>query len=75
MDCGPPDTLTQLADVNLKFGMVFYYTDWTEEHGFVAPVLSLMAITVGFSVLGLAIFIPYGKRFRIATKDSTLHVL
>lgn len=55
--------------------MVFFYTDWTEEHGFIAPVLSLMAITVGFSVLGLAIFIPYGKRFRIATKDSTLHVL
>ncbi|KAL2288028.1 hypothetical protein FJTKL_04757 [Diaporthe vaccinii] len=57
------------------FGMVFYYTDWTEEHGFIAPLLSLMAITVGFSVLGLAIFIPHGKRFRIATKDSTLHVL
>ncbi|KAK7712369.1 hypothetical protein SLS63_012413 [Diaporthe eres] len=32
-------------------------------------------IQVGLSVLGLAIFIPYGKRFRIATKDSMLHVL
>lgn len=55
--------------------MVFYFTDWSAEHGFIAPVLCLMAITVGFSVLGLAIFIPYGKRFRVATKDSTLHAL
>ena len=43
------------------------------KHGFIAPFLALMAVTVGLSVLGLAIFIPYGKRFRVATKDSTLH--
>lgn len=54
--------------------MVFYFNSWA-EHGYISPFMTLMAITVGFSVLGLAIFIPYGKRFRVSTKDSTLHTL
>lgn len=55
--------------------MVFWWNTSITEHGFISPFLALMAVTVGLSVLGLAIFIPYGKRFRIATKDSTLHTL
>lgn len=55
--------------------MVFYFNDWCARQGFIAPVLMLMAVTVGLSVLGLAIFIPYGKAFRRATKDSSLHLM
>lgn len=54
--------------------MTFYFNDWAGQ-GFIAPFLTLMAITVGLSVIGLAVFIPYGKSFRVATKDSTLHAL
>ncbi|KAJ0108022.1 hypothetical protein J7T55_008158 [Diaporthe amygdali] len=57
------------------FGMVFFFNDWAAKHGFIAPLLTLMAATVGLSVLGLAVFIPYGKRFRVATKNSALVIL
>lgn len=55
--------------------MVFFFNDWVTRQGYLAPLLMLMAITVGLSLLGLATFIPYGKRFREATKDSSVHSL
>ncbi|KAK7745125.1 hypothetical protein SLS62_009924 [Diatrype stigma] len=57
------------------FGMIFFFNDWAAKSGYIAPVLMLMALTVGFSVLGLAVFIPYGKRFRRMTMHSKLHAL
>lgn len=58
-----------------QFGMVFFFNDWAASQGYIAPVLTLMAVTVGLSLLGLAVFIPYGKKFRAATKNSSLHSL
>lgn len=55
--------------------MIFYLNDWAAEDGYLPPILMLMALTVGFSLLGLAVFIPFGKRFRHWTKDSALHAL
>jgi hypothetical protein len=55
--------------------MIFYFNDWATQYGYLGPVLTLMALTVGFSILGLAIFIPFGKKFRRMTKDSKLHLL
>ena len=55
--------------------MIFYINDWAAKDGFLGPILMLMALTVGFSVLGLAIFLPFGKKFRRMTKDSKLHSL
>ncbi|KAI0012990.1 putative MFS transporter [Xylariaceae sp. FL0662B] len=57
------------------FGMIFFFNDWAAQSGYLAPVLMLMALTVGVSVLGLAIFIPFGKTFRRWTKDSKVHTL
>lgn len=55
--------------------MVFFFNDWAARQGFIAPLLTLMAVAVGLSILGLAIFIPFGKKFRRFTKDSALHAL
>jgi len=55
--------------------MVFFFNDWAAGQGFIAPVLTLMALTVGFSLIGLVVFVPFGKRFRRMTKDSSLHAL
>ncbi|RYO98052.1 hypothetical protein DL765_010945 [Monosporascus sp. GIB2] len=57
------------------FGMIFYYNNWAARSGYIAPILLLMALTVGFSILGLAVFIPFGKKFRRMTKNSKLHAL
>ncbi|KAK9418415.1 putative Major facilitator superfamily domain-containing protein [Seiridium unicorne] len=57
------------------FGMIFYINDWAARDGFLAPILMVMTLTVGFSVLGLAVFMPFGKKFRRMTKDSKLHAL
>ncbi|KAK8010897.1 MFS general substrate transporter [Apiospora arundinis] len=57
------------------FGMIFFFNDWAATRGYLGPVLTLMVLTVGFCVIGLAIFIPFGKKFRRMTKDSKLHAL
>ncbi|KAI1373860.1 putative MFS transporter [Hypoxylon crocopeplum] len=57
------------------FGMIFFFNDWAARSGYIKPVLMLMGLTFGFSILGLCIFIPYGKQFRRWTKDSKLHSL
>ncbi|KAI1759430.1 putative MFS transporter [Hypoxylon sp. FL1150] len=57
------------------FGMIFYFNDWAARSGYISPVLMIMALTCGFSVLGLCVFIPWGKQFRRWTKDSKLHLL
>ncbi|KAK8127835.1 MFS general substrate transporter [Apiospora sp. TS-2023a] len=57
------------------FGMIFFFNDWAATGGYLSPVLTLMAITVGICVIGLAVFIPFGKKFRHMTKDSKLHSL
>ncbi len=55
--------------------MIFYFNDWAARRGYLEPVLTLMALAVGFSLLGLAVLIPFGKSFRRLTKDSKLHML
>lgn len=55
--------------------MLFFLNDWAAESGYIKPVLMIMALTFGSSILGLCIFIPYGKLFRRWTKDSKLHSL
>ena len=72
-----PRSLWSVANrlVFTQFGMIFFFNQWAAKSGYLAPVLLLMALTVGFSVIGLAVFIPFGKRFRRFTKDSKLHTL
>jgi len=55
--------------------MIFYFNDWAAERGYLGPILTLMALTVGTSILGLVVFIRFGKQFRRMTKGSKLHSL
>lgn len=57
------------------FGMIFYFNDWAAQSGYIKPMLMMMALTVGSSLLGLCVFAVYGKQFRRWTKDSKLHSL
>ncbi|KAF4629069.1 hypothetical protein G7Y89_g9084 [Cudoniella acicularis] len=57
------------------FGMIFYFNDWAVRSGFIPPVMTLMALAVGICSIGTAVFLIWGKQFRMATKDSKLHYL
>ncbi|OTA98091.1 hypothetical protein M426DRAFT_123597 [Hypoxylon sp. CI-4A] len=57
------------------FGMILFFNDWVAQSGYIKPLLMMMGITVGFCIIGLCLFIPYGKTFRRWTKDSKLHSL
>ncbi|KAI1209580.1 MFS general substrate transporter [Annulohypoxylon truncatum] len=57
------------------FGMIFFFNDWAARSGYIKPVLMMMALTIGFSILGLCAFTLWGKQFRRWTKDSKLHSL
>lgn len=64
-----------MADFISQFGMIFFFNDWAAEQGFIPPVMTLMALCVGISTIGLVVFYFWGKEFRRRTKDSTLHML
>jgi hypothetical protein len=55
--------------------MIFYYNDWAAKDGFIPPVLTLMALAVGFTVIGMVVFMIRGKNFRRQTMNSKLHLL
>jgi hypothetical protein len=58
-----------------QFGMIFYYNDWAVNDGFIPPVMTMMALTVGFTAVGMVIFMIWGKNFRRRTMNSKLHLL
>jgi hypothetical protein len=55
--------------------MIFYYNDWAVKDGFIPPVMTMMALTVGFTVIGMVTFMIWGKNFRRQTMNSKLHQL
>ncbi|KAI0888737.1 MFS general substrate transporter [Annulohypoxylon maeteangense] len=57
------------------FGMIFFFNDWAAQSGYIKPVLMMMGLTIGVTILGLCVFTPWGKQFRRWTKDSKLHSL
>lgn len=59
----------------LKFGMIFYFNDWAVSAGFIPPVLTIMALTVGITLFGMVLFLIMGKKFRRATMGSKVHEL
>ncbi|KAI1444230.1 putative MFS transporter [Annulohypoxylon stygium] len=57
------------------FGMIFFFNDWAARSGYIKPIMMMMALSIGFAILGMSVFIPWGKKFRRWTKDSKLHSL
>ncbi|KUJ17087.1 MFS general substrate transporter [Mollisia scopiformis] len=57
------------------FGMIFYFNDWAVSAGFIPPVLTIMALAVGITLIGMVLFLAMGKRFRRATMGSKVHEL
>ncbi|CAG9942530.1 unnamed protein product [Clonostachys rosea f. rosea IK726] len=55
------------------FGMTYFMNDWAASNGFIQPTMLLMAMTVGITLLGMVVFIFFGKKFRYWTKDARIH--
>jgi len=53
--------------------MTYFINSWAEEAGFIPPLMLNMAMTVGFSLLGMIVFIWCGKTMRRWTKDAVVH--
>jgi hypothetical protein len=43
--------------------MIFFYNDWAASDGFIPPLMTSMALGVGITVIGMCVFIPFGKTF------------
>ncbi|KAK6206362.1 hypothetical protein LQW54_007816 [Pestalotiopsis sp. IQ-011] len=73
----PGEILLSATIIKNSFGfaMIFFINDWAARDGFLGPILLLMALTVGFTLPGMFLFLFCGKRFRRMTKDSKLHSL
>ncbi|OBT81140.1 hypothetical protein VE02_10348 [Pseudogymnoascus sp. 03VT05] len=55
------------------FGMTYYYNDWVVTAGFTPPLMMIMALTVGFSLVGTILFPYFGKSMRRWTRASKVH--
>ncbi|VUC22227.1 unnamed protein product [Clonostachys rosea] len=55
------------------FGMTYFMNDWAATSGFIPPTMLLMSMTVGITLLGMIVFIFFGKKFRYWTKDARIH--
>ncbi|KAH6673419.1 major facilitator superfamily domain-containing protein [Halenospora varia] len=55
------------------FGMTYYYNDWAAKEGFTPPLMMIMGMTVGFSLLGTVAFPFVGKMMRRWTRASKVH--
>jgi hypothetical protein len=53
--------------------MTYWLNDWVVSAGYIEPLMILMAVTVAFSVIGIAVMMKYGKTFRRWTRNSKLH--
>lgn len=56
-----------------QFGMTYYYNDWVVTSGFTPPLMMIMALTVGFSLVGTILFPYFGKSLRRWTRASKVH--
>jgi Major Facilitator Superfamily len=57
------------------FGETYYVNKWaiTAPSGFVAPLMLLGAMTVGFTTLGMLVSLKWGKTMRRWTRDAKVH--
>ncbi|KAL6884458.1 hypothetical protein GGI43DRAFT_426772 [Trichoderma evansii] len=55
------------------FGMTYFLNDWAIADGFVPPVMLLMVMTAGFTLVGMVALIFYGKSCRRRTRNSKVH--
>lgn len=53
--------------------MTYFINDWAAKDGYVPPVMLLMAMTAGFTLLGVVLLTFYGKSCRRLTRDSKVH--
>ncbi|KAL5387000.1 hypothetical protein PMIN02_008276 [Paraphaeosphaeria minitans] len=80
IDCYKPVTgeimvIATVCKNTFGFGMTYYMNDWATNSGYISPVMLLLAMNVGITLLGMVVFMFFGKTFRRWTKDSKIHSL
>ncbi|KAH8819316.1 serine/threonine kinase 16 [Xylogone sp. PMI_703] len=55
------------------FGMTYFVNDMAVEHGYIAPVMLLMGLTVGIPIVFGTILWFWGKSLRRLTRKSKVH--
>lgn len=53
--------------------MTYYMNNWAARNGFIPPVMLLMAMTVGITLIGMVLLMFYGKTCRRWMKNSKVH--
>jgi len=53
--------------------MTYYINDWAIKSGFIPPLMLLMAMTVGFSLIGMVLLMFFGKTTRRWTRNAKVH--
>lgn len=53
--------------------MTYYINDWAVRDGFIPPLLLLMGMAVGFTIIGMVLLVIFGKSARRLTRNSKVH--
>lgn len=54
--------------------MTYFINDWAVADGYIPPLMLLMAMTAGISLVGMVALIFYGKNCRRLTRSSKVHL-
>ncbi|RDL40548.1 Uncharacterized protein BP5553_00527 [Venustampulla echinocandica] len=54
-------------------GMSYYVNNWIISKGYLPPMFLLMGLTVGFGLVGVVVFMKWGKTMRTWTRHSKVH--
>ncbi|SPO04614.1 related to MFS transporter [Cephalotrichum gorgonifer] len=66
-------TIATICKNTFGFGMTYYINNWAVKDGYVPPVMLLMAMTAGITLLGVVLLTFYGKSCRRLTRNSKVH--
>ena len=62
-----------VADPCSQFGMTYYFNDWAVRDGYVPPVMLMLSMTTGITLIGMVLLMFYGKKCRRLTQHSKVH--
>ncbi|OBT63514.1 hypothetical protein VE03_08085 [Pseudogymnoascus sp. 23342-1-I1] len=78
VDCYKPisGAIMNLATVlknMFALGMSYYINNWIISSGYLPPMFMMMGLTVGFGLIGVVVFMKWGKTMRTWTRNSKVH--
>ncbi|KAJ2893261.1 serine/threonine kinase 16 [Zalerion maritima] len=66
-------TIATVVKNTFGFGMGYYITEWVADDGYIPAYMMQLSVVVGPAILGIVVFMIFGKRLRKLSRNSKVH--